>query len=171
MLCCVVWCDVPKALLPEGKGRDALLTGIAKRARVCACACALCCACYTLVRYGELGNVISPGSRWWHPFPGYCTTDWTWRDHPPFLPPEMDWNQKIHQKVRSATDDYHRSPNLNKSSFNLPMQSHNGHACARDKHAAKQKPIMNDAKLGSPWKTVLFAWGKNSSRYLYKQCT
>ena len=30
--CGVVWCGVPKALLSQGKGRDVLLTGIAKRA-------------------------------------------------------------------------------------------------------------------------------------------
>ena len=48
----VVWYGVLKALLPEGKGRDVLLTGIAKRAGVCGCvravcfACAACCACH-----------------------------------------------------------------------------------------------------------------------------
>ena len=36
--CVVLWCGVPKALLPEGKGQDVLLTGIAKRAGMCACA-------------------------------------------------------------------------------------------------------------------------------------
>ena len=40
--CSVVQCGVPKALLPEGKGREVLLTGIAKWAGVCVCASALC---------------------------------------------------------------------------------------------------------------------------------
>ena len=35
VVCSVVWCGV---MLLEGKGQDVLLTGIAKRAEVCACA-------------------------------------------------------------------------------------------------------------------------------------
>ena len=45
VVCCVVWCGVPKALLPDGNGRDVLLTGIAKRVGACACACSVWRAC------------------------------------------------------------------------------------------------------------------------------
>ena len=42
--CGVVWCGVLKVLLPEGKGRDVLLMGIAKWAGVCVRVRALCYA-------------------------------------------------------------------------------------------------------------------------------
>ena len=49
---------MPKALLPEGNGRDVLLTGIAKRAGVCACA--LCVVHASHLR----GGWVRPCARW-----------------------------------------------------------------------------------------------------------
>ena len=63
--CGAVWCGVPKALLPEGKGRDVLLIGIAKRAGVCACASTLSGGRFsTAPQPGSPGLGRRPGVVW-----------------------------------------------------------------------------------------------------------